>query len=183
MKKQILAYTDALINIKIRGIERVEAMGATTMNVNEITSFKNELEDLKDFIADLKETEIKESDEIETLNYQMHNLKKDNKDWKESYNIIAIENIRLNETLVQVEKDLFKMEETNKSNVESFKEQIKDINECNIELKTTNILWQNSCNELKDKNERLRMENVGYQQKCENLKCHLKKLKKIKERL
>ena len=155
MKREVLSYVTALVNTKIRDIERLKLAGQVVMGTNAITAFKDELEDLKDYVADFKETELKENDEIETLTYKFMQLKKVLKEttenWKESYNRVATENIQLKATLGQAENDLLAKDKYQEGAYRNFNETQK----CNTELKATNIMWQTSCNNLKLQLEKL----------------------------
>jgi len=152
MKKEIMAAITTLINVNSRRRQSYMAIGLST---KPIESTIDELNDLQDYIADFKETELKENDEIETLNYENKMLKKtlqettDN--WKESYNRVALENMKYKEKWENDVKDILKIDKCRKIMEKDYQESQK----CNEELKTTNIMWQTSCNNLKLQLEKL----------------------------
>jgi len=177
MKSEVLAYLAAVTNRYQRSKDNEEffSLGIALEDISDLT----------DFIADIREIELKENDEIETLTYKFMKLKKILKEttenWKESYSRIAAENIRVKITLGQVENDLLVKEKQQKSAHKNYIAAQK----CNEELKATNIMWQYSCKVLKEQNDKLKAKQktrcgVDWEETC---RTSWKENKKLREEL
>lgn len=142
----IKEITQACITTLINGYERqINNEHIQLYRRMALKDVVGDLGDFLDYVADLKEdvqpTNIEAErsyyDQIETKDYQITMLKN--------------ENLKLTKTLEQSETDLLTMEETNRKNFRSYQSSFQEAEKCNAELKTTNVMWQNSCSILKSK--------------------------------